>query len=133
VSDTIWSGCVEPFHKVILGRPMSFHRIVRKLQRLRAACSNADGVGQAIILAAGCRSRLKGAIGNRPKCLADIDGETLLDQQLRLLESAGRDIFLVVGYQHDAVRGLASAGRGGARRGATLLQGARTTSFGARA
>ncbi len=130
----IWSGCVEPFHKVILGRPMSFHPIVRKLQRLRAARSNADGVGQAIILAAGCGSRLKGAIGNRPKCLADIDGEPLLDQQLRLLESTGiRDIFVVVGYQHDAVRGLAGAGRGGARRGATLLQEAQTTSFGARA
>jgi len=113
---------------------MSFHRIVRKLQRLRAARNNADGVRQAIILAAGCGSRLKGAIGNRPKCLAEIDGETLLDQQLRLLGSAGiRDIFLVVGYQHDAVRGLAGPGRGGARRGATFLQGARTTSFGARA
>jgi hypothetical protein len=131
----IWSGCVKPFHKAISGRPMSFHPILRKLRRSRAArSSSTGGVGQAIILAAGCGSRLKGAIGNRPKCLADIDGETLLDQQLQLLESAGiRDIFVVVGYQHDAVRGLAGAGRGGARRGATLVQEARTTSFGARA
>ena len=83
---------------------MSFHPSVRKLRRCRAARSNADGVGQAIILAAGCGSRLKGAIGNRPKCLADIDGETLLDQQLRLLEAAGREILVVVGYQDDAVR-----------------------------
>ena len=116
---------------------MSFHTILRKLQRLRARSSAVGGIGQAIILAAGCGSRLKGAIGNRPKCLADINGEVLLDQQLRLLESAGiRGIFVVVGYQDGALGHIEAwpprAG-GGARRVATLLHGSRTVNFGVRA
>jgi NDP-sugar pyrophosphorylase family protein len=41
------------------------------------------------IIAAGTGSRLRGASGNLPKPLVGLNGETLLERQLRLLEAAG--------------------------------------------
>jgi choline kinase len=85
---------------------MSVYPTSRNLKRPPVTRRSAGrAVEQAIILAAGSGSRLNGAIGHLPKCLADINGQILIDQQMRLLEAAGtREIFVVVGYQGEAVR-----------------------------
>src|SRR5215204_3883222 len=58
-----------------------------------------------IILAAGAGSRLNGTAGDKPKCLVEAGGMTLLERQIRTLRSSGiTDIALVVGCQADAVR-----------------------------
>ena len=58
-----------------------------------------------VILAAGKGSRLNGAAGDKPKCLVDAGGLTLLERQIRTLERAGiDDIVVVVGCQADRVR-----------------------------
>lgn len=58
-----------------------------------------------IILAAGKGSRLNGAAGDSPKCLARAGGLTLIERQIGLLRAAGiDDIAVVVGYQADRVR-----------------------------
>src|SRR3954468_24827032 len=58
-----------------------------------------------IILAAGKGSRLNGAAGDKPKCLVEAGGVTLLERQIHTLERAGvEDITVVVGCQADRVR-----------------------------
>ena len=52
---------------------------------------------KAIILAAGLGSRLRPLTYNKPKCLIELFGETLLSRQLRVLEGCGVDDVLVVG------------------------------------
>jgi L-glutamine-phosphate cytidylyltransferase len=60
---------------------------------------------QAIILAAGCGSRLAPALKDQPKCLAQLDGVHLIEYQLAVLRNFGiTDICIVVGYRADAVR-----------------------------
>ena len=59
-----------------------------------------------VILAAGKGSRLNGTAGDKPKCLVEVGGITLLERQIRALEHAGiDDIVVVVGCQADRVRG----------------------------
>src|SRR6476661_9240655 len=58
-----------------------------------------------IILAAGKGSRLNGTAGDKPKCLVELGGMTLIERQIRALETAGvDDIVAVVGCQADRVR-----------------------------
>ena len=58
-----------------------------------------------IILAAGKGSRLNGTAGDKPKCLVEIGGITLIERQIRALELAGMDdIAVVVGCQAERVR-----------------------------
>jgi choline kinase len=58
-----------------------------------------------VILAAGKGSRLNGTAGDKPKCLVEIGGVTLLERQIRALEHAGiDDIVVVVGCQAERVR-----------------------------
>lgn len=58
-----------------------------------------------VILAAGKGSRLNGTAGDKPKCLVEAGGITLLDRQIRSLEQAGiDDIVVVVGCQAARVR-----------------------------
>ena len=58
-----------------------------------------------VILAAGKGSRLNGTAGDKPKCLVEIGGITLLERQIHALEHAGiDDIVVVVGCQADRVR-----------------------------
>ena len=53
-----------------------------------------------VILAAGKGSRLNGTAGDKPKCLVEVGGITLLERQIRTLERAGiDDIVVVVGCQ----------------------------------
>jgi choline kinase len=58
-----------------------------------------------IILAAGKGSRLNGTAGDKPKCLVEAGGVTLIERQIETLQRAGvDDIAVVVGCQADRVR-----------------------------
>jgi len=58
-----------------------------------------------IILAAGRGSRLNGTAKEKPKCLVELGGTTLIERQIQVLRQAGIDeITVVVGCQADRVR-----------------------------
>jgi L-glutamine-phosphate cytidylyltransferase len=58
-----------------------------------------------IILAAGKGARLNGTAGDRPKCLLEVGGKTLVARQIEMLRFAGiDDVTVVVGCQADRVR-----------------------------
>jgi L-glutamine-phosphate cytidylyltransferase len=66
---------------------------------------------RAIILAAGKGSRLNGTAGDKPKCLVQAGGLTLIERQIQVLERAGiDDIVVVVGCQADRVRAACGPG-----------------------
>ena len=57
---------------------------------------------KAIILAAGRGSRMKDLTDDRPKCMVELDGETLLSRQIRALRSGGAsEIAIVTGYRRE--------------------------------
>ncbi|OVE77649.1 hypothetical protein BVX99_02110 [bacterium F16] len=59
---------------------------------------------KAIILAAGCGNRLGHYTQNRPKCLLEFNGNSILQHQLRVLNSIGiTDIIVVTGYYHHLI------------------------------
>jgi len=60
---------------------------------------------KAVILAAGRGGRLRGVVGDRPKCLARVGDTTLLERQIQALETCGLGpITVVAGYGETAVR-----------------------------
>jgi choline kinase len=64
---------------------------------------------KAIIMAAGVGSRLKEINGDRPKCLIEAGGVTLISRSVSLLQSRGiTDITVITGYKseliHDELR-----------------------------
>ncbi|MDD5760571.1 MAG: phosphocholine cytidylyltransferase family protein [Candidatus Pacebacteria bacterium] len=60
---------------------------------------------KAIILAAGSSRRLRPITDNRPKCLVELNGETILDYQLRCLEKCQvKEILIVAGYKKEMIR-----------------------------
>ncbi len=66
---------------------------------------------RAVILAAGRGGRLRGAAGNRPKCLARIGARTLLERQIQALVAGGVDeIAVVAGYRAADVRAVCGPG-----------------------
>jgi len=68
---------------------------------------NNHGPARAIILAAGRGTRLRPHTADRPKCLIEIDGRTLIDRQMAALAACGvSDIVAVVGYRADRVRAI---------------------------
>ena len=63
-----------------------------------------------VLLAAGIGQRLGAISGNKPKCLIEFDGVSLLRRHLRILEHYGMtEIIIVTGYQSDLVTREASA------------------------
>jgi L-glutamine-phosphate cytidylyltransferase len=59
---------------------------------------------KAIILAAGQGTRIRAVHGERPKCLIEVDDETILDHQIDGLSKAGIDeIAIVVGYEKEHI------------------------------
>lgn len=57
---------------------------------------------KAIILAAGRGSRMKDLTDDRPKCMVELGGETLLSRQIRALRSGGAsEIAIVTGYRRE--------------------------------
>lgn len=60
---------------------------------------------KAIILAAGLGSRLRPHTSDRPKCLVEIDGVSILDRQIKVLHSRDiNEIVIVGGYRADLLR-----------------------------
>ena len=60
---------------------------------------------KAIIMAAGVGSRLRQLIGDKPKCLIEADGTTLISRSVSLLQERGiSDICVVTGYKSDLIR-----------------------------
>ena len=59
---------------------------------------------KAVILAAGQGTRIRSVHGEHPKCLIEVDGNTILDLQLEALSMAGiSDIAIVVGYEKEQI------------------------------
>lgn len=57
---------------------------------------------QAVVLAAGIGNRMAGASGGLPKSYLRLNGETLLERNIRLLREAGiSEIILVTGHQRE--------------------------------
>jgi choline kinase len=66
---------------------------------------------RAVILAAGRGGRLRGVVGNKPKCLARVGNSSLLERQIRLLREAGLDrVTVITGFRADAVRRVCGPG-----------------------
>jgi L-glutamine-phosphate cytidylyltransferase len=68
---------------------------------------------KAIILSAGQGSRLGHLVDDRPKCLIDFNGRSLLDRQLDTLETNGMHEAVVVTGFHDELVNAAIARRSG--------------------
>jgi choline kinase len=68
---------------------------------------------KAIILSAGQGSRLGHLVDDRPKCLIDFNGRSLLDRQLDTLEASGVHEAVVVTGFHDELIEAAIAARSG--------------------
>ena len=67
-------------------------------------------ITKAIILSAGKGSRLLPLTADRPKCLIQLSGKSLLDWQLDTLAGAGiADIAVVTGFREDLVDAVAAA------------------------
>ncbi len=61
---------------------------------------------KAIILAAGRGSRMKKLTDERPKCLVELHGQSLLDRQIATLKKAGiNSIAIVTGYRKEMLDG----------------------------
>ena len=71
---------------------------------------------KAIILSAGQGSRLGHMVDDRPKCLIDFNGRTLLDRQLDTLEANGvHEAVVVTGFHDDRVEEALAKRSGGPR------------------
>jgi choline kinase len=69
---------------------------------------------KAIILSAGQGSRLGHLTDDRPKCLIDFSGRTLLDRQLDTLDANGvREAVVVTGFRDDQVEAALARRSGG--------------------
>ena len=76
---------------------------------------------KAIILSAGQGSRLGSLVADRPKCLIEFSGRTLLDRQLDTLEANGVHEAVVVTGFHDELVNEAIARRTGGPRVRTIF------------
>ena len=81
--------------------------------RRRICKAGAPANMKAIILSAGQGSRLGHLVDDRPKCLIDFNGRTLLDRQLDTLEANGVHEAVVVTGFHDELVETAIAARSG--------------------
>jgi choline kinase len=59
---------------------------------------------KAVILAAGQGTRIRSVHGEHPKCLIEVDENTILDHQLEALSMAGiNEVAIVVGYEKEQI------------------------------
>jgi choline kinase len=64
-----------------------------------------------VILAAGKGTRLNGTAGDKPKCLVEAGGMTLIERRIQTLRAAGLDdIVVVVGCQAERVKAVCGPG-----------------------
>lgn len=70
-------------------------------------------VDKAVILSAGKGSRLLPLTADRPKCLIELNGKSLLEWQLDALASSGvREVVVVTGFRDELVDAVAAARQG---------------------
>jgi len=65
---------------------------------------------KALILAAGMGKRISHYSNDKPKCLLDINGKSILEHQLNKLEKVGikkKDIIIVTGYKAEYIKKIA--------------------------
>lgn len=61
----------------------------------------------AVLLAAGCARRLEELTRDRPKCLLEVGGRTLIEHQIQALREAGvEQVVVVVGFRAEMIRDL---------------------------
>jgi choline kinase len=71
---------------------------------------------KAVILSAGQGSRLGHLVDDRPKCLIDFNGRSLLDRQLDTLAASGvEEAIVVTGFHDELVNGAIARRTGGPR------------------
>src|SRR3989338_6930889 len=59
---------------------------------------------KAVILAAGKSSRLFPLTLNKPKCLLEVGGKTIIDRQIEAISQIGiEDILIVTGYKKEVI------------------------------
>jgi 2-aminoethylphosphonate-pyruvate transaminase len=76
---------------------------------LRRVPESAEAPRRAIILAAGLGMRLRAAVGDRPKGLIEIHGESLVGRSVRLLQACGvKEVTIVAGYLADQYKRFAA-------------------------
>ena len=77
----------------------------RNDQAPRVSFGDPKPVGRAVILAAGQGTRLERLAAGAPKCLVELDGQSLLERALDALASQGvAEAVIVIGYRSEAVR-----------------------------
>ncbi|MCA9460454.1 MAG: NTP transferase domain-containing protein, partial [Nanoarchaeota archaeon] len=65
-----------------------------------------ENISQAVIFCAGKGTRLQAYTGDIPKVLIEVNGKTLLEYKLEMLDGLVEEVILVVGYMADKVRDL---------------------------
>jgi choline kinase len=83
-----------------------------KYQIFKCALVRSSQIMKTVLLAAGVGQRLGTISGNRPKCLIEFDGVSLLRRHVRILEHYGiTEIIIVTGYRPDLLaREVANSG-----------------------
>ncbi|HIG53472.1 MAG TPA: phosphocholine cytidylyltransferase family protein [Candidatus Handelsmanbacteria bacterium] len=60
---------------------------------------------KAIIMAAGVGSRIQGVVHNKPKCLIETNGQSLISRIVEMLQHKGiHDITVITGYKSELIR-----------------------------
>ena len=60
---------------------------------------------RAVIMAAGVGSRIQGVINNKPKCLIEAHGQSLISRNVEMLQRKGvHDITVITGYKSELIR-----------------------------
>src|SRR5688500_2686983 len=82
----------------------------RALGRTGNSMSPDNQIDRAIILSAGKGARLLPLTAERPRCLIELSGRTLLEGQLDALFAAGiREVFVVTGFKPELVEDVLEA------------------------
>ena len=96
------SGTAAALNHWLVGQA---HVRSRNDQAPRASFGDPEPVGRAVILAAGQGTRLERLAADAPKCLVELDGQSLLERALDALASQGvAEAVIVIGYRSEAVR-----------------------------
>jgi choline kinase len=107
------SGAAKSGHKKVTHRVHAARALHCGNAVSEAVSGRSMAIEKAVILSAGKGSRLLPLTAERPKCLIDLSGKSLLEWQLDALQGAGiGDIVVVTGFREDLVDAVAAARAG---------------------
>jgi len=67
-------------------------------------------INNALILAAGLGSRLGELTKDKPKCLLDVNGSTILERNISMIKACGiEEIYIATGYLHEKIEEVISS------------------------